>query len=261
MVGLIAATPTSPLTKPRSPPPPRCGRRCIARASLGTALEARDLRVALGPPHRRRTVLKGVDLVAGRGSFHMLLGPNGCGKSTLLRTLGGLIEAESGTLSVAQPMAFVFQNPDHQVIMPTVRADVAFGLGRYPNMPQHEVHAKVKKALEAVNLGEFADSPTRNLSGGQKQRVAIASALVDRPQVLLLDELTTYLDEEDQRAVLEAVARVVKGPRGVTALWVTHRLEELRYADAASYMQDGVVKVSGSPRKVIDHLRAAGASV
>jgi len=191
----------------------------------------------------------------------MLLGPNGCGKSTLLRTLGGLIEAESGTLKVAQPTSFVFQNPDHQVIMPTVRADVAFGLGRYSDMSQEEVAVKVKQALDAVNLGELADSPTRNLSGGQKQRVAIASALVDRPQVLLLDELTTYLDEADQRAVLEAVAQIVKGPRAVTALWVTHRLEELRYADTASYMQDGVVKVSGSPRKVIEHLRAAGASV
>uniref|UniRef100_A0A7S1SJU2 ABC transporter domain-containing protein n=1 Tax=Tetraselmis chuii TaxID=63592 RepID=A0A7S1SJU2_9CHLO len=227
----------------------------------GFAIDARELRVSLGPTGRRLAVLKGVQLQAGRGSFHMLLGPNGCGKSTLLRTLGGLIEAESGTLKVAQPTSFVFQNPDHQVIMPTVRADVAFGLGRYSDMSQEEVAVKVKQALDAVNLGELADSPTRNLSGGQKQRVAIASALVDRPQVLLLDELTTYLDEADQRAVLEAVAQIVKGPRAVTALWVTHRLEELRYADTASYMQDGVVKVSGSPRKVIEHLRAAGASV
>ena len=60
----------------------------------------------------------------------MLLGPNGCGKSTLLRTLGGLIRPDGGDVRVAQPTSFVFQNPDHQVIMPTVRADVAFGLGR-----------------------------------------------------------------------------------------------------------------------------------
>lgn len=63
-------------------------------------------------------------------TFHMLLGPNGCGKSTLLRTLGGLIASDSGMMNVAAPTAFVFQNPDHQVIMPTVRADVAFSLGK-----------------------------------------------------------------------------------------------------------------------------------
>jgi energy-coupling factor transport system ATP-binding protein len=60
----------------------------------------------------------------------MLLGPNGCGKSTLLRTLGGLVPEFTGTIDMDRPSGFVFQNPDHQVVMPTVAADVAFGLGR-----------------------------------------------------------------------------------------------------------------------------------
>lgn len=65
-----------------------------------------------------------------RGSLHMLLGPNGCGKSTLLKVLGGLLVPDSGLIDADQPSGFVFQNPDHQVVMPTVAADVAFGLGR-----------------------------------------------------------------------------------------------------------------------------------
>lgn len=65
-----------------------------------------------------------------QGTFHILLGPNGCGKSTLLRVLGGLLNSDSGNCQVVGPVGFVFQNPDHQVVMPTVAADVAFGLGR-----------------------------------------------------------------------------------------------------------------------------------
>jgi energy-coupling factor transporter ATP-binding protein EcfA2 len=75
-------------------------------------------------------VLAGASLEVPRGSLHMLLGPNGCGKSTLLRILGGLLRADAGRCAVASPAGFVFQNPDHQVVMPTVGADVAFGLGR-----------------------------------------------------------------------------------------------------------------------------------
>lgn len=99
------------------------------------AIDVRGLRVRLGD----REVLSGVDLRVPRGHLHMLLGPNGCGKSTLLRALGGLLPPAGGgggdgpfaaAAVVDQPTGFVFQNPDHQVVMPTVAADVAFGLGR-----------------------------------------------------------------------------------------------------------------------------------
>ena len=75
-------------------------------------------------------VLSDISLEVPQGSFHMLVGPNGCGKSTLLKILGGLMIADRGMCHVLPPAGFVFQNPDHQVVMPTVGADVAFGLGR-----------------------------------------------------------------------------------------------------------------------------------
>ena len=75
-------------------------------------------------------MLSGASLEVQQGTFHILLGPNGCGKSTLLRVLGGLLDKDSGSFQVAAPIGFVFQNPDNQVVMPTVAADVAFGLGR-----------------------------------------------------------------------------------------------------------------------------------
>ena len=75
-------------------------------------------------------MLSGASLEVKQGTFHILLGPNGCGKSTLLRVLGGLLQSDFGSFQLAGPVGFVFQNPDHQVVMPTVAADVAFGLGR-----------------------------------------------------------------------------------------------------------------------------------
>ena len=221
-------------------------------------------RLALGrDAARRRDVLKGVDLAVQRGTLHMLLGPNGCGKSTLLRVLGGLLPLDEGRVEADGPSGFVFQNPDHQVVMPTVAADVAFGLGRY-RLPEERVAAAVARALGLVNMGGFGHRATHTLSGGQRQRVAIAGALAEEPRVLLLDELTTFLDVEDQFGVLRAVRGVTRSggaAGGVTAVWVTHRFEELEYADAASYMEDGRIVFTGSPQQLRERLRAMGATV
>ncbi|GFH25859.1 ABC transporter domain-containing protein, partial [Haematococcus lacustris] len=167
-------------------------------------------------------VLQGVDLRIHRGTLHMILGPNGCGKSTLLKVLGGLVPATSGQVSMDLPTGFVFQNPDHQVIMPTVAADVAFGLGRY-DLPADTVKQAVHQALRLVNMERFMSSGTHTLSGGQRQRVAIAGALAEGPRVLLLDELTTFLDMEDQFAGLSrrrdlgmTTSLTIQGVKGMT---------------------------------------------
>lgn len=250
-------------------------RRAPASASLATAvsgdggsssppsqfsIDIRDLQLSLGPENSRRSILRSVDLQVQRGSLHMLLGPNGCGKSTLLRVLGGLLYPDSGSVQADEPSGFVFQNPDHQVVMPTVAADVAFGLGRY-QMPESQVAAAVEAALELVNMKEFMHRATHTLSGGQRQRVAIAGALAEDPKLLLLDELTTFLDVEDQFGVLQAVKSITQQRRDVTAVWVTHRFEELEYADAASYMENGRVVFTGSPAQMVARLRSMGASV
>lgn len=80
-------------------------------------------------------------------------------------------------------------------------------------------------------------------------------------QVLLLDELTTFLDREDAQAVLASVRGVVAGSAGVAAIWVTHRLEELQHADHVTYMEDGRVQRAGTPQQMLGHLRALGAAV
>ncbi|GLU12578.1 hypothetical protein SLE2022_292440 [Rubroshorea leprosula] len=204
-------------------------------------------------------ILKDCSLRIPSGQLWMLLGPNGCGKSTLLKILAGLLNPTNGTVFVKRPKSYVFQNPDHQVVMPTVEADVAFGLGRL-NLTDDEVRLRVLKSLDAVGMSEYLQRPVQTLSGGQKQRVAIAGALAEACKVLLLDELTTFLDESDQIGVIKAVKNLLDKSGEVTALWVTHRLEELEYADGAVYMEDGRVVMHGDAASVTNFIKAKQSS-
>uniref|UniRef100_A0A804QV51 ABC transporter domain-containing protein n=1 Tax=Zea mays TaxID=4577 RepID=A0A804QV51_MAIZE len=158
--------------------------------------------------------------------------------------LAGFQNPTAGTVYINRPCSYVFQNPDHQVVMPTVGSDVAFGLGKL-KLPLDEVRLRVSKSLDAVGMLSYSQRPIQTLSGGQKQRVAIAGALAEASKVLLLDELTTFLDEHDQIGVINAVRDSVAADGEVAALWVTHRLEELKYADGAIYMEDGQIIIQG----------------
>ncbi|WP_044260112.1 ABC transporter ATP-binding protein, partial [Richelia intracellularis] len=140
-------------------------------------------------------VIKSCSLEIPKGELWMLLGNNGSGKSTLLRLLAGLLAPESGYIQVLHPVGFVFQNPDHQLVMPTVGADVAFGLVE-EKLPITIVRARVQEALKEVNLLSLQKRPIYGLSGGQKQRIAIAGALARQCKLLLLDEPTALLDPD-----------------------------------------------------------------
>ncbi|PSS26628.1 ABC transporter I family member 10 like [Actinidia chinensis var. chinensis] len=204
-------------------------------------------------------ILKNCSLRIPSGQLWMLLGPNGCGKSTLLKILAGLLKPTDGFVYVTKPKSYVFQNPDHQVVLPTVEADVAFGLGKV-NLTRDEIKSRVARALDAVGMLEYLKRPVQTLSGGQKQRVAIAGALAEACKVLLLDELTTFLDENDQMGVINAVKDSLESSKDVTALWVTHRLEELEYADGAVYMEDGRVVMHGDPSSIMGFISSKQSS-
>lgn len=193
-------------------------------------------------------VLQSCTLSVPRGEFWMLLGTNGSGKSTLLKLLGGLLQPQGGTLDILRPVGFVFQNPDHQLVMPTVATDVAFGLGG-EGLSILEVRHRVVEALSAVNLSHFQRRPIYALSGGQKQRVAIAGAIARHCEVLLLDEPTALLDPESQLDLVSQVRRLVQ-ERGITALWVTHRLQELDYCDGAFLLNEGRVVAQGDAQRL-----------
>ncbi|WP_448515454.1 energy-coupling factor ABC transporter ATP-binding protein [Parathermosynechococcus lividus] len=190
-------------------------------------------------------LLNRVSLTIPQGQLWMLLGRNGSGKSTLIRLLAGLLPPESGECYIAQPFGFVFQNPDHQLVMPSVGADIAFSLNG-ESLTYWEVRQRVSAALQAVNLQGLERRPIYALSGGQKQRVAIAGAIARQCRVLLLDEPTALLDPESQQELLDYVRQLVNC-QGITALWVTHRLDELAQADGAIVLDNGKIIGQGTP--------------
>ncbi len=142
--------------------------------------------------------------------------------------------------------------------MPTVGADVAFGLVE-ERLSYTQVRERVDEALAAVNLLPLLRRPIYALSGGQKQRVAIAGAIARHCAVLLLDEPTALLDPVSQIELVEQVQNLVKS-RGMTALWVTHRLNELDFADGAVLLDQGRVIDQGDPLRLKQRLMALGKS-
>ena len=178
------------------------------------------------------------DLVIPGPGLWMLVGSNGSGKSTLFRLISGLLEPQSGRIACRTKTALVFQNPDHQLLLPSCGSDLMLGMD--PEGPQQQRRDTVRGLLTQFGLDQLENRPIHSLSGGQKQRLAIAGALASDAGLLLLDEPTALLDPESQTTVLTTVQRLCKDPiQPITALWITHRLGELAYADGAARMQDG----------------------
>lgn len=219
----------------------------VARSAIAIQVQDLHFRWQTGS-----TVLDGCSLDVPKGEFWMLLGTNGSGKSTLLKLLAGLLQPESGSIKPLPKLGFVFQNPDHQLVMPSVGADVAFGLAS-EHLTAGEVRQRVNDALTAVNLQPLIQRPIYALSGGQKQRVAIAGTIARQCDVVLFDEPTALLDLDSQRDLVAQVQRLVK-ERGLTALWVTHRLDELDYCDGAFLLEGGKVIDQGNPQRLRDRM-------
>lgn len=188
----------------------------------------------------QRPILHGCSLSLPRPGLWMLVGSNGSGKSTLLRLIAGLLSPDRGRIHTPLHPALVFQNPDHQLLMPTCGSDLRLGL---PEALSHrEAGARIAALLARVGLPGMANRPIHTLSGGQKQRLAIAGALAAEATLLLLDEPTALLDPESQGDVLALIRALCdRSPAPLTALWVTHRLEELPLADGAARMERGLV--------------------
>ncbi|QEY33529.1 ABC transporter ATP-binding protein [Synechococcus sp. RSCCF101] len=168
----------------------------------------------------------------------MIVGRNGCGKSTLFRVIAGLISPDAGTVHSTGKPALVFQNPDHQLLLPTCSSDLQLGMPA--TLSRHETEARVSRALADVGLAGFEERPIHTLSGGQKQRLAIAGALAGDGDLLLLDEPTALLDPEHQGDVLDVILGLCeRGDHPITALWITHRLEELDRCHGAALMESG----------------------
>ena len=216
-------------------PPPR-GRQEFAAASQA-ALTVDNLGFSWPDG---RTALRNCQLRLPAPGLWMLVGANGSGKSTLLRLIAGLLRPTSGAIHTRLRPALVFQNPDHQLLLPSCASDLLLSLPA--NLPAGSRRQRVAAALAQVGLSGLEQRPIHTLSGGQKQRLAIAAALASDASLLLLDEPTALLDPDSQREVLGLIRSLTQRPdTPLTALWITHRLEELASCDAAARMRNGQV--------------------
>ncbi len=195
--------------------------------------------------------LSNVNLEIKQGEFISLLGPSGCGKTTLLRTIADLQEKTSGTISVRglspreirqqKKYGIVFQSP---VLYEwrTVRRNVCMPM-ELLGMPKKDRTKRVTKMLELVGLMEFGQKYPHELSGGMQQRVNIARALAIRPEILLMDEPFSALDEFTKEKLHEDLLRIWQ-KTNKTILFVTHNIQE------AVYLSDRVVVLSPHPGRV-----------
>ena len=185
----------------------------------------------------------------------MLVGSNGSGKSTLFRLIAGMLQPQSGSITTSHRAALVFQNPDHQLLLPTTGSDLMLGMPG--DQTSDERSTQMKLLLSELGLEGLEHRPIHTLSGGQKQRLAIAGALASEAGLLLLDEPTALLDPESQRTVLKAVQALCRrSQQPLTALWITHRLEELAFADGAAEMKSGRIGPWSAGHELLQHLRA-----
>jgi cobalt/nickel transport system ATP-binding protein len=203
--------------------------------------------------------LFGVDLHVHRGERVALLGPNGAGKTTLVLHLNGILTPGAGSVSVSglpvtkanlqeirRRVGIVFQDPDDQLFMPTVRDDVAFGPANL-GLPGEAVDARVQAALDAVGMDGSGGRPPHHLSFGQRRRVAVATVLAMDPQILVLDEPTSNLDPAARRDLADILVTLP-----VTAVIVTHDLPyALELCPRSVIINDGVIVADGPTRDVL----------
>ncbi len=206
--------------------------------------------------------LFGIDLEVGRGERVALLGPNGAGKTTLVMHLNGILSGGLGEVHVAgirvdaedratlhevrRRVGIVFQDPDDQLFMPSVREDVAFGPANM-GLSGEELERRVRHALELVGMAEFADRPPHHLSFGQRRRVAVATVLSMEPEIIVLDEPSSNLDPAS-RAELADILRSLD----VTILMVTHDLlYALELCPRSVIMSQGTIVADGRTRNLL----------
>lgn len=224
--------------------------------STTASLEVSGLAFAYPDGHQ---ALFGVDFSLARGERVALLGPNGAGKTTLVLHLNGILTGGTGTVRVAglevsgrhmaeirRRVGIVFQDPDDQLFMPTVREDVAFGPAA-AGLKGPALQERVDRALASVGMTEFADRPPHHLSFGQRRRVAVATVLAMEPEILVLDEPSSNLDPASRRELADILRSL-----DITVLMVTHDLPyALELCPRSLILSDGVIAADGPTRDLL----------
>ncbi|MFX0169805.1 MAG: energy-coupling factor ABC transporter ATP-binding protein [Candidatus Hodarchaeota archaeon] len=216
----------------------------------------------------KKKVLDDITLAIPQGAFVGLVGPSGCGKTTLARCLNGLIPhfhpgelegqvqvqglntQEHPAHELAEKVGLVFQNPENQLVAPTVERELAFGPENL-GVPREQIRDRIETLIHHLHLELLRDKAPYELSGGEQQRVAIAAVLALEPDILVLDEPTANLDPLSAYETLQLLATLNKTMR-LTILLIEHRLElVLPHIQELFVLSQGRLVATGSPAQVI----------
>jgi len=222
---------------------------------MPTLVDVRDLRFQYDDG---TAALQGVNFRLEPGETVALLGANGSGKTTFVLHLNGLLAGKGSVevcglpveprnlAAIRRKVGMVFQDSDSQLFMPTVIEDVAFGPLNHGLTPHEAIH-RATAALERVGMAAAADKAPYHLSAGEKKRVAIAGILAMEPEILVLDEPTTFLDPIGQRAIADLLAHLPQAK-----ILVTHDIPFARaICTRAVFFQNGSIVAEGSVEELV----------
>ncbi|MCS7031512.1 MAG: energy-coupling factor ABC transporter ATP-binding protein [Gloeomargarita sp. SKYG116] len=216
-------------------------------------------RVSYTYPSATQPAVVELDLTMPAGYKTVILGRNGCGKSTALLLAAGLYRGYRGVITWRgerlqhhwpwrQRIGLTFQDPEHQLVGATVAEDIAYGLSNL-SLSRSEIAKRLSQILADFDLEALADVPLHHLSLGQKRRVALAGVMALQPELLLLDEPTTYLDHEQTQTLLHLLHRIHS--QGTTVVMATHDLDlAYAWADWVVWLDQGRVMVADWAERV-----------
>ncbi|MCJ7559283.1 ATP-binding cassette domain-containing protein [Candidatus Bathyarchaeota archaeon] len=220
-------------------------------------------------PGGAKPSISDVSIKVEKGEFVLITGPSGCGKTTLCRCFNGLIPhfyqgelkgeitvaeldaTKHPTYEMAKHVGLVFQNPENQLFALSIEKDVAFGLENL-GFPREEMRKRVDWALNLTDIYDLRERSPYEVSGGQQQRVAIAAVLAMQPEIIVLDEPTSFLDPLSAEKIFEVIHELNK-KLGITVVLVEHRLDlTAKYSDHIIIMDEGRVCFDGNPREILN---------
>lgn len=218
-------------------------------------------------PGAHKPAIVDLTLAIPAGRKTVILGHNGCGKSTLLLLADGLYRCSAGVIywqgeplqyqgrslnQWRQRIGLAFQDPEQQLVAATVAEDISYGLCNL-QLSQAEIAQRLKQTLIDFNLQELANQPLHYLSLGQKRRVALAGVMALKPQLLLLDEPTAYLDRLQTRHLMQELDRIYH--HGTTIVMATHDLDlAYSWADWVIVLHEGRSLMSASADQVFNNV-------
>lgn len=208
-----------------------------------------------------KQVINNLSLEIKRGSFTSVVGNNSSGKSLLVKCILGLLKTEGKIIidglelnknnfkKIISEVSVVFENPDEQFVAENVRKELSFSLENL-QLSESEINNRIDSIVKLLNIEDLLDREPHTLSGGQKQLVALASALIIKPKILILDQAMTMIDLTLKEEIFKLLKKINKAEK-ITIINVTHDIEEVLYGSIIAVMKDGYILSSGRTKTIL----------